>query len=135
LVEIQAVLIMRVQCLSLVDLSDRSNFNTLNQSLQLRSQIEIIAGPKKMQNQDMSLYEFGSDHVGNADDSTRKSQTVWKLEFEYEQDGVYGPKFSYLTEDLDNIPIVYELEDTAIFKQATFITNDIKQKNIYFKHI
>ena len=126
---------MRVQCLSLVDLNDKSNFNTLNQSLQLRSQIEIIAGPKKMQNQDMSLYEFGDDHQNTSDDSTRKFQTVWKLEFEYEQDGVYGPEFSYLTEDLDNIPIVYELEDTAIFKQSTFITHDLEQKNIYFMHI
>ena len=126
---------MRVQCLSLVDLNDKSNFNTLNQSLQLRSQIEIIAGPKKMQNQDMSLYEFGTDHQDNHSDSTRRFQTVWKLEFEYEQDGVYGPEFSYLTEDLDNIPIVYELEDTAIFKQSTFITQDLEQKNIYFNHI
>ena len=115
--------------------NDKSNFNTLSQSLQLRSQIEITAGPKKMQNQDMSLYEFGSNHSDTKNDSTRKFQSVWKLEFEYEQDGVYGPKFSYLTEDLDNIPIVYELEDTAIFKQATFITEDTTQRNIYFKHI
>jgi|TARA_B100001964_G_C14023619_1_gene505000 hypothetical protein len=126
---------IRVQCLSLVDLTDKSNFNTLNQSLQLRSQIEISAGPKKMQNQDMAIYEFGSDHTGNTDDSTTGTQTVWKLEFEYEQTGVLGEKFEYLLEDLNNIPIVYELEDTAIFKQSTFITHDSKQKNIYFKHI
>ena len=125
---------IRVQCLSLVDLTDKSNFNTLNQSLQLRSQIEISAGPKKMQNQDMAIYEFGSDHTGNTDDSTTGTQTVWKLEFEYEQTGVFGLNFEYLNEDLNNVPIIYELQDTAIFKQATFITAGY-QTNIYFKHI
>ena len=88
-----------------------------------------------MQNQDMIIYKFGSDHIGNTNDSTRESQTVWKLEFEYEQTGVLGEDFEYLLEDLNNIPIVYELEDTAIFKQSTFITQDLKQKNIYFKHL
>ena len=131
---------IRVQCLSLIDVStvtseQKSNFNTLKQTIELRSQIVISAGPKKMQNQDMAIYEFGSDHTGNTDDSTTGTQTVWKLEFEYEQTGVLGEKFEYLLEDLNNIPIVYELEDTAIFKQSTFITHDSKQKNIYFKHI
>jgi hypothetical protein len=131
---------IRVQCLSLIDVStvtseQKSNFNTLKQTIELRSQINIVGGPKKMQNQDMSLYKFGSDHSDSHSDSTRKFQTVWKIEFEYEQELMFGKNFESLLEDLNDIPIIHELEDTAIFKQSTFVTQDSEQKNIYFKQI
>ena len=124
-----------VQCYSLVDLSNRGNFNTLKQTMELRTQITITGGPKKMQDQDMASYEFGSDHSNTRNDSTRRLQTVWKLEFEYEQEDVFGPRFEALIKDLDFIPIEYELQDTAIFKVPTFITKDHKQRNVYFQHI
>ena len=104
---------IRAQCLSLADLSDQSNFNTLKQTLELRTQVNIVGGPKKILNQEMELYDFGGDH--------KNYQTIWKVEFEYEQTGVFGMNFDYLLEDLNNVPIIYELQDTAIFKQATFI--------------
>jgi|TARA_X000000368_G_scaffold75543_1_gene55948 hypothetical protein len=117
---------IRAQCLSLADLSDQSNFNTLKQTLELRTQVNIVGGPKKILNQEMELYDFGGDH--------KNYQTIWKVEFEYEQTGVFGMNFDYLLEDLNNVPIIYELQDTAIFKQATFITMGY-QTNIYFQHI
>ena len=75
----------------------------------------------------MDEYSFGVDH-GNV-------QTIWKLEFEYEQSEVFGSKFSSLQRDLDFIPIEYELEETAILKTPCFITSDNNQKNIYFQYI
>ena len=125
----------QVQCYSLVDLSNKGNFNTLRHTMELRTQITNIKGPKKMQDQDMSSYGFGTDHSSTRNDSTRRLQTVWKLEFEYEQEDVFGPRFKSLIHDLDFIPIEYELEETAIFKSPCFICSDDKQKNIYFQYI
>lgn len=117
----------KVQCLSLVDLSNIGNLNTLRQTMELRTQVTITGGPKRITNQIMEEYGFGVDH-GNV-------QTIWKLEFEYEQSEVFGSKFESLKRDLDFIPIEYELEETAILKTPCFITTDMKQRNIYFQHI
>ena len=115
------------QCLSLVDLSNIGNLNTLRQTMELRTQVIITGGPKRITNQMMEEYEFGVDH-GNV-------QTIWKLEFEHEQSEVFGSEFESLKRDLDFIPIEYELEETAILKTPCFITTDMKQRNIYFQHI
>jgi len=117
----------KVQCLSLVDLGNTGNLNTLRQTMELRTQITITGGPKRCTNQVMEEYAFGVDH-GNV-------QTMWKMEFEYEQSEVFGSKFESLMRDLDFVPIEYELDETAILKTPCFITSDTKQKNIYFQHI
>ena len=67
---------IKVQCLSLVDLGNVGNLNTLRQTMELRTQVTITGGPKRITNQIMEEYNFGVDH-GNV-------QTIWKLEFEYE---------------------------------------------------
>ena len=117
----------KVQCLSLVDLGNTGNLNTLRQTMELRTQVTITGGPKRCTNQNMEEYAFGSDH-GNYN-------TIWKLEFEYEQSQVFGAEFESLMRDLDFIPIEYEIEETAILKKPCFITEDTKQKNIYFQYI
>ena len=117
----------RATCYSLVDLSNQGNMNTLLQTMELRSQVIVTAGPKRCTNQKMEEYAFGVDH-GNV-------QTLWKIEFEYEQSEVFGSKFESLMRDLDFVPIEYELEETAILKTPCFITSDTKQKNIYFQYI
>jgi hypothetical protein len=117
----------RAQCLSLVDLSNTGNVNTLRQTMELRTQVTITGGPKKINNQEMELYKFGADHSN--------FQTVWKMEFEYEQSEVFGAQFESLCKDLDFVPIEYELEETAILKTPCFITTDMNQRNIYFQHI
>ena len=117
----------KVQCLSLVDLSNVGNLNTLRQTMELRTQVTITGGPKRITNQIMEEYNFGVDH-GNV-------QTIWKLEFEYEQTEVFGKDFESLKRDLDFVPVEYELEETAILKTPCFITSDSKQKNIYFQYI
>tara|TARA_Y100001972_G_C7404498_1_gene210102 strand:+ start:55 stop:456 length:402 start_codon:yes stop_codon:yes gene_type:complete len=118
---------IKVQCLSLVDLGNVGNLNTLRQTMELRTQVTITGGPKRITNQIMEEYNFGVDH-GNV-------QTIWKLEFEYEQTEVFGKDFESLTRDLDFVPVEYELEETAILKTPCFITSDSKQKNIYFQYI
>ena len=95
--------------------------------MELRTQVTITGGPKRITNQVMEEYGFGVDH-GNV-------QTIWKLEFEHEQSEVFGSEFESLKRDLDFIPIEYELEETAILKTPCFITTDMKQRNIYFQHI
>tara|TARA_A100001015_G_scaffold320135_1_gene445464 strand:+ start:735 stop:1136 length:402 start_codon:yes stop_codon:yes gene_type:complete len=117
----------KVQCLSLVDLGNTGNLNTLRQTMELRTQVTITGGPKRCTNQNMEEYAFGSDH-GNYN-------TIWKLEFEYEQSQVFGAEFESLMRDLDFIPIEYEIEETAILKKPCFITEDTQQKNIYFQYI
>jgi len=117
----------KVQCLSLVDLGNTGNLNTLRQTMELRTQVTITGGPKRCTNQVMEEYAFGIAHAN--------VQTIWKLEFEYEQSEVFGSKFESLQRDLDFIPIEYELEETAIFKIPCFITLDSNQKNIYFQYI
>ena len=117
----------KVQCLSLVDLGNTGNLNTLRQTMELRTQVSITGGPKRCTNQVMEEYAFGVNH-GNV-------QTLWKMEFEYEQSEVFGANFESLMRDLDFVPIEYELEETAIFKSPCFICSDDKQKNIYFQYI
>ena len=114
----------KVQCLSLVDLNNTGNLNTLRQTMELRTQITITGGPKRCTNQKMEEYAFGVDH-GNV-------QTLWKIEFEYEQSEVFGLNYEALARDLDFVPVEYELEETAIFMKPCFITSN-EQKNIYFQ--
>ena len=106
---------------------NQGNINTLRQTMELRSQIKITGGPKRCTNQNMEHYAFGKDH-GNY-------QTLWKMEFEYEQTEVFGKDFGSLMRDLDFVPIEYELDETVILKTPCFITLDDKQKNIYFTYI
>ena len=40
----------KVQCLSLVDLSNIGNLNTLRQTMELRTQVTITGGPKRITN-------------------------------------------------------------------------------------
>ena len=117
----------KVQCLSLVDLGNIGNLNTLRQTMELRTQVTITGGPKRCTNQVMEEYAFGSDH-GNI-------QTIWKLEFEYEQSEVFGANFESLMRDHAFVPVEYEIEETAILKKPCFVTEDIQQKNIYFQYI
>ena len=118
---------IKAECYCLVDLSNQGNINTLRQTMELRSQIKITGGPKRCTNQNMEHYAFGKDH-GNY-------QTLWKMEFEYEQTEVFGKDFGSLMRDLDFVPIEYELDETVILKTPCFITLDDKQKNIYFTYI
>ncbi len=118
---------IRAQCFCLIDLTNQGNINTLRQTMELRSQVNITGGPKRCTNQNMEDYNFGIDH-GNY-------QTMWKLEFEFEQTEVFGTDFQSLMRDLDFVPIEYELEETVILKTPCFITSDNKQKNIYFQYI
>ena len=46
----------KVQCLSLVDLSNIGNLNTLRQTMELRTQVTITGGPKRITNQQMEEY-------------------------------------------------------------------------------
>ena len=114
----------RATCYSLVDLSNKGNMNTLLQTMELRSQVIVTAGPKRCTNQNMDEYDFGKDHSNY--------QTMWKLEFEYEQSEVFGLHYEALARDLDFVPVEYELEETAIFMKPCFITSN-EQKNIYFQ--
>ena len=114
----------KVQCLSLVDLGNTGNLNTLRQTMELRTQVTITGGPKRCTNQVMEEYAFGVNH-GNV-------QTLWKMEFEYEQSEVFGLNYEALARDLDFVPVEYELEETAIFMKPCFITSN-EQKNIYFQ--
>ena len=116
----------KVQCLSLVDLGNTGNLNTLRQTMELRTQVTITGGPKRCTNQVMEEYAFGVNH-GNV-------QTLWKMEFEYEQSEVFGLNYEALARDLDFVPVEYELEETAIFMKPCFITSN-EQKNIYFQYI
>ena len=114
----------KVLCLSLVDLGNTGNLNTLRQTMELRTQVTITGGPKRCTNQVMEEYAFGVNH-GNV-------QTLWKMEFEYEQSEVFGLNYEALARDLDFVPVEYELEETAIFMKPCFITSN-EQKNIYFQ--
>ena len=47
----------KVQCLSLVDLSNIGNLNTLRQTMELRTQVTITGGPKRITDSHQLIYD------------------------------------------------------------------------------
>lgn len=103
------------------------NFNTLIQLLSLRTQ-PFECSVSKLEAQDMSAYEFGSNYTGTIQD-------VWELEFSVETVDIWregnNPMY-HAGIDCDQVPVYTGLLETALI--APFFSAQCPlTKNIHFK--
>ena len=97
------------------------NYMTFENSLQLRSNVNIVAGPvaDKM---DISNLKFG--------DAYKSEHTVWTTVIE--PDFPDAVKQEFLEEDFDLIPMIIGLDETINIKTGVFRTTDPDYTNILF---
>lgn len=109
-----------------VKLAQQSNFQTLQQIINIRSLIEENADPSvetiKVDGQ------FGSKFKGE--------HKVWTYEFTIDRPEVFNDgtdPIGLLKEDFEKIPVIGALTET-IEKPLSFVVNDKNKTNITFEH-
>jgi len=109
--------------------NQQSNFTTLIQLLQMRSNIDWESTPVK-QMDNIVNWRFGSVFEGR--------HTIWQFEWQVEQSEVYAfdsDPVGGLIEDFDQIPIINFCKETAAFPRNVFNTQDPRYINTYFTKI
>jgi hypothetical protein len=99
--------------------NQQRNWESLIQALSLKTQIEVVVDPEKVENfQITSIFENFYDPF----------QTVWAFGF-YSEKNIYTEDI--LISDCNNIPMITGLEETARFMLPITHTRG-SLKNIYF---
>ena len=94
---------------------------TFENSLQLRSNVNIVSGPTA-EKQDITNLMFGENYVGE--------HMVWTTVIELDfPDAV---KQEFFEEDFDLIPMVIGLDETIKIKTGAYRTMDPEHTNILF---
>jgi len=100
------------------------NLNTLIQILSMRTQL-VLSSVKKLESQDLTEYDFGSELIGTHD--------IWILKFATETTDVWkkndNPVY-FANMDCSDVPVNTELDETAVINHR-FETSG-NNKNLYF---
>ena len=129
---------MRFKALSLIDITKTgvsrnkeaedqkavaqfANYMTVENCLQLRSNIKILTGPKSKK-MDISNLKFGDNYRGE--------QMVWEFTFEPETPEAISVKT--LNEDFSLIPMLTGLDETIKITNGVYITDDEDHTNLLF---
>lgn len=99
------------------------NFNTVVQTLGIRSNINYFYSPQAIEVRG-SLVGFDTDEIVR----------VWRFDFSTERDFVYeddGDPIAFLKEDFELVPYIQGLDELLHQKYAIFLTEG-KYKNIVF---
>ena len=129
---------MRFKALSLIDITKTgvsrnkeaedqkavaqfANYMTVENCLQLRSNIKILAGPK-CKKMDISNLKFGDNYRGEL--------MVWEFTFEPEIPEAISVKT--LNEDFNLIPMLTGLDETIKISNGVYITDDEDYTNLLF---
>jgi len=99
----------------------QQNFLTVLQTIGLRTNIEYSKGPTQIKAKDL----FGTEY--------KKNLKAWQ--FDFVSPAPDSLTLDMLNSDFNLIPIITELEETAKFKNAVFITQKDTIKNIIFEII
>ena len=102
------------------------NLNTIIQVLSLRTQLSEYT-VARLEAQDMSKYDFGTDYTGTIQD-------VWQFSFNVENVDIWsdGNNATYHAGvDCDRVPVYTGLLETALIVPY-FSAQDKKTKNIHF---
>lgn len=107
--------------------SQKANFITLQQVLQLRSNITWELDPERgtLQNEMVGSFYEGS-------------QSIWRFVWQVEQADVYtvaGDPIGGLLDDFHQVPINAFLQETVTFPANCFDTKDHKFKNTQFLYL
>ena len=129
---------MRFKALSLIDITKTgvsrnkdaedqkavaqfANYMTVENCLQLRSNIKILTAPKG-KIMDISNLKFGDNYRGE--------QMVWEFTFEPETPEAISVKT--LNEDFSLIPMLTGLDETIKISNGVYITDDEDYTNLLF---
>ena len=129
---------MRFKALSLIDITKTgvsrnkdaedqkavaqfANYMTVENCLQLRSNIKILTAPKGKK-MDISNLKFGDNYRGE--------QMVWEFTFEPETPEAISVKT--LNEDFSLIPMLTGLDETIKITNGVYITDDEDHTNLLF---
>lgn len=128
LVDITATGVIRSQDNDSQERNQQRNWETLLQCIGLRTQPQNITEPHVGLGS-MKLFDFGDFYEG--------AQKVWTWSWTVESSGVYdlpGAPLGGLTQDLEQVPIITGLNETARFMLPIFYPYGTI-KNIYIKHV
>jgi len=100
----------------------QQNFLTVMQTIGLRVNPTYVAAPEIIKDIP-TKYNLGSKY--------KTKQSVWKYKFDIDYEGALD--VPTLVKDFDLIPIIVDLDETAKFENAHFITQDDALCNIYFE--
>ena len=104
----------------------QQNFTMLIQTIGMRVNPMYDISPKIL-NEDVKSHNFGSAFKGK--------QTIWSWEFYIEFDGGFtddsGKETGLLESDLNLIPVITNLDETATFNFPVFNTKDPATANTY----
>ena len=94
-----------------IKLGQQANFNSLVQAIGMRSNVAWQKDPKK--------------HTGRLPDPASGKATYWIWEFDCERDQVFlqdGDPVYLLTQDLNHVPVIVDLENSEDIDPAAFQT-------------
>lgn len=101
--------------------NQQQNFLTLFQSISLRANPIITRKPEK-QKQNISNMNFGKQYTG--------VHSVWSLQFEFENESQHS--LEMLNSDINFVPVINNLDETADFELSAFVTENPQISNIFF---
>jgi len=100
----------------------QQNYLTVMQTIGMRVNPTYVKPPHTI-NDIPSKYNLGNKY--------KTKQSIWEYTFDIEyQDGL---DIDTLQNDFDLIPIITDLDETAKFENAHFITKNLKINNIFFE--
>jgi hypothetical protein len=111
----------------IVERNQQRNWETVMQTVGLRTQLIDVISPKNPKTVSLAGHEFGSYY--------RDSQRCWKFMFFVEHPDVFGPvedPTRFLEQDFNEVPVITGLTETAALPDPVFYTTGIL-KNLYFK--
>jgi hypothetical protein len=129
LVDISATGVIRSQDPDNMERNQQRNWETLLQCIGLRTQPQNIQEPITSTVEDIGMAEFGDFYTG--------TQKIWTWSWTVEREGVYdltGAPLGGLLQDLEQVPIITGLEETARFMLPIFYPYGTI-KNIYIKQV
>jgi hypothetical protein len=100
----------------------QQNFLTVMQTIGLRVNPTYVKAPEVVKEVPSKL-GLGTSY--------KTKQSVWKYVFDMEYEGALD--IETLVNDFDLIPIITQLDETAKFENAHFITKDLSICNIFFE--
>lgn len=104
--------------------NQQQNFLILLQTISLRAN-PIINKKPVVEKQNISNLGFGKKHKG--------VHNVWSLTFDFESENQHSLEF--LQQDVELVPVIVNLNETADLSIGAFITRDEQSTNILFREI
>ena len=129
LVDITATGVIRGNDPDNTERNQQRNWETLLQCIGLRTQPQNIQEPQCSTFSDIGIAEFGDFYSG--------TQKLWTWSWTVEREGVYdlgNVPLGGLLQDLEQVPIITGLEETARFMLPIFYPYGTI-KNIYIKQV